>query len=712
MEIEKMKKVLFIGIFLSLSCIVSAQIPHTDKSYDYLFGWQDIYSSVPDVQNCYEGALTNDEKEYVLEYVNFIRYLHNLKPVFYDYGGDAAAQKAALIQVANGQLSHTPPSNWSCYSQEGFIGSENSNLHLQWGMGQGSEIDSRSSIVGWMIDKNSQNAQDRCGHRRAIINPFVTSISFGRVDGQGPAGWTMAAALKYMDNVNGDISDKPIEFVAYPYQNYPPNLVDKSWYLSFSPYYDMNHNFGNTNIVYDNTTVEMTDDNGNPISTGSYTWDFEGWGAVQNNFRWKASGLQNEVKYNVEIKNVVVNGQNRNYSYWFKLTNNVYALKPETPVLSFPQNNATNVNTTTSFSWSFPQFANKFQFQLATDYNFVNLIKDTITSINGITVRNLEPSTTYFWQVRAINDNGTSEWSETSYFTTAAPQPGPPTLAYPPDGADDVPRDVVLRWHPKAGAERYHLQVSDKSNFSGFSTIDDMQITDTSYSINPNDLEYDKQYYWHIAAITGGQKGEYSETWKFKTKKADPTPDKPDLLSPENGATDVPLVATLKWEAVLYAQHYTIKIATDDGFSSSGTVLTKTVDTNEYQVPPQILQPSTKYYWKVQAWNDGGIGDWSRTFEFTTTAGGRVKEYIVTDGISISPNPVQDNLHINIIKPMESSATLIINNILGESVFEIDLNQFPINGKLNINISNLTEGIYFIRINTHNSIYLTKFVKE
>lgn len=707
-----MKKLLYFIVFAVALSTTFSQVPYNDNSYHYLFGWQDIYASIPDVPSCNEGALTTAEKEYVLEYINFIRYLHDLKPVVYDYGGDDAAQKAALIQAANGQLSHTPPPTWSCYSQEGYDGSMNSNLHLQWGMGQGAEIDSRSSVIGWMMDNNSQNAEDRCGHRRAIINPFVTAISFGRVDGQGPAGWTMAAALKYMDNIEGNISDQPLEFVAYPYHNYPPDLVDKSWFLSFSPYYDMNNNFGNSNIQYENASVSMTDENDNPIPVSNYSFDYEGWGAVHNNFRWKATGLQNEVKYNVEVKNVVVNGQNRNYSYWFKLTTNVYGLKPETPLLSFPSNNAKNVNTSTSFSWSLPKFSNKFQFQIAKDNNFTNLIKDTITSVNGIMVNNLELSTTYYWHVLAMNDNGSSEWSETFSFTTSAPQPGPPTLAYPPDGTEDVSRDVVLRWHPKSGAERYHIQVSNKSNFSGFSTIDDMHITDTSFAVNSSDLEYDTDYYWHIAAYIGGEKGEFSETWKFRTKKSDPKPEKPTLASPDDGAVDVPLTVVLQWDDVLYAQHYTLKIATDDNFTTSNTVLTQNTDISEFQVPPQLLQKTTKYYWKVQSWNETGISDWSRTFSFTTGTGVGVKEQIITDGIYISPNPVNDYIYLTIRNAIDSKAILSITNLLGEIVFEANMEPSTDNDRYEINTSNLSQGIYFIRINTNNSIYLTKFVKE
>ncbi len=707
-----MKKLLIIMVFLAQSSLIFAQIPYSEKSYDYLFGWQDIYATVPDVPSCQEGALTTAEKEYVLEYVNFIRYLHNLKPVVYDYGGDVKAQKAALIQVANGQLSHTPPTSWNCYSQDGYDGSENSNLHLQWGISEGQQIDSRVSIVGWMLDNMSQNAQDRCGHRRAIINPFVTSISFGRVDGQGPAGWAMAAALKFMDNVNGNISDQPVEFVAYPYHNYPPNLVDKNWYLSFSPYYDMYECFGNSNISYDNTSVEMTDDNGNTISVGSYTWDFEGWGAVQNNFRWKASGLQDEVKYNVTIKNVVVNGQNKDYTYWFKLTNNVYGQKPEAPVLSYPQNNATNVSTSVNFSWSIPSFTNKFQFQLAKDIDFAMKVKDTITSANGMIVKNLDVSTTYYWHVKAINENGSSEWSETFSFTTAEPLPDPPTLVYPSDNSTDVPRDVVLRWNSKVGAEKYHLQVSKNNGFTGFSTIDDMKITDTSYAVNSSDLEYNTKYYWHVSAFVNGQQGPYSTIWSFTTKASDPVPSVAKLVYPENGASNIPLNVTLQWEAVQYAQHYTVVIATDDKFSTTSKVLTKNVDTNEFQVPENTLQPLTKYYWKVQAWNETGIGDWSKIFSFTTNDGSAVKEQIITDGISISPNPVNDNLSMKFINPIDAQAKLTITNLLGESVLEIDLNPLSQDGIMHINTRNLTQGVYFIRINTNNYIYLSKFVKN
>jgi hypothetical protein len=39
------------------------------------------------------------------------------------------AQKAALMSV-NGQLSHSPPSTWTCYTSDGAQASGSTDLHL------------------------------------------------------------------------------------------------------------------------------------------------------------------------------------------------------------------------------------------------------------------------------------------------------------------------------------------------------------------------------------------------------------------------------------------------------------------------------------------------------------------------------------------------------------------------------------------------------
>jgi len=48
--------------------------------------------------------------------------------------------------------------------------------------------------------------------------------------------------------------------------------------------------------------------------------------------------------------------------------------------------------------------------------------------------------------------------------------------------------------------------------------------------------------------------------------------------------------------------------------------------------------------------------------------------------LAISPNPVNDNLSMKFIKPIDAQAKLTITNLLGESVLEIDLNPLSQDG--------------------------------
>ncbi|HNS00797.1 MAG TPA: hypothetical protein PKM78_00220 [Anaerolineae bacterium] len=95
-------------------------------------------------------------------------------------------------------------------------------------------------------------------------------------------------------------------------------------------------------------------------------------------------------------------------------------------------------------------------------------------------------------------------------------------------------------------------------------------------------------------------------------------PGAPTLLTPANGALNVPAAPTFTWNAVAGASSYSIQVATDAGFSNivasasglSGTSWTSNV----------TLNTSTTYYWRVWAANACGTGAYSATWSFTTVA--------------------------------------------------------------------------------------------
>lgn len=709
-------KFLNLIIFLSIMLFfkANAQIVYINETGNSIQAWQDHYDQAPNVQTCSEGVLKDSEKQAVLNYINLIRSIHNLMPVEYDYTGDIYAQKSALIQVANSFLSHTPPTSASCYSQAGYDGSVNSNLFLYQMSGSGSDIDSRDAVTGWMQDNQSANAVDRCGHRRAIINPFVTRISFGRVDGQSnvSSNWGISMALKYMDNVDGDISTRPIEFVAYPYQAYPPALVDKSFYLSFSPFYDMTAWYKNTNIDYTNAQITVKTEDGTPLNVNSIIWDFEGWGAVHNNLRWKVDGLQNEVKYIVDIKNILVNGQSKDYNYWFKLTNNIFNQKPGVPVLSYPADNAQNMSLNLSFSWSVVEYAYKYRFQIAKDFNFQNLVKDIEVTSNGYVMQGLEPTTTYYWRVKAINDIGESEWAQTRTFTTSAPKPDKPTLVYPENNATGISTFTQFKWNNIPGAEKYQIQVSYKSDFSGLSVIiDKNDITDTVYTAPDGKLQPGTTYYWRVASIAGTQKSSYSTSWSFKTKDKDPIPAVATLLSPGNDATDVGLTPLLDWDDIPYALKYKVQISTNFNFAQDNTLVNETVNASNYQVKAGVLQANTKYFWRVQSIGESGASDWSLIWIFNTGNGASVDEKIINNGlVEILPNPASNFVNIKVNKELSEKSIIEIYDLLGNVVLKSNINSVT-NSEFLVNMTTLQCGLYYFVIKSDGRFYTGKIEK-
>lgn len=689
---------------------VNAFSQKNDNIYKIL-GWEEHYTQAPNVQGCFEGVLKDSEKAEVLNYVNFIRSIHGLKPVQYDLNGDKYAQKSSLIMAANSALSHQPPSSWSCYSNDGYYGAEKSNLHLNRSTSNTLNPKSIESIIGWMIDDKSGNAPDRCGHRRAIINPFLTSIAFGRVDGKSNVDnyYCSGMSLLYLDRVNGGIQDRPIEFVAYPYQNYPIELVNKSWYLSFSPFYDMNSWNRNNNVDYSNTEVKVATEDGQQLKVHSYIYDAEGWGAIHNNFRWMVDGLQNEVRYNVNIKGIVVNGQSKEYSYWFKLTNNVMGLKPNTPILSYPADGASNMPFNLAFSWSISEFTYKYRFQLSKNPDMSQPIKDEASISNGFVVNGLEQLTTYYWRVKAINDVGESDWTPIRSFTTAAPKPDKPELVYPPNESTEISVTPTLSWKLIPSAEEYQVQVSLKNDFSGFTVIVDSFTPDTTYTVPFEKLEPQNTYYWRVRSKAGGENSTWSSTWKFKTKQPDPIPDVTNLNEPKLNEENVKLNTKFSWAKVEYAIQYRLQISKSSMFPQQDIILNKLIDTNEYQLMGnEMLQPKTKYFWRVQSIGEAGFSNWSSTFNFTTEEGQKVTNYLFNNLVELFPNPTDDYIILSFRYPEVISGVEILD-IFGNKLTTLsDIST----ESTRLSLIGYSSGLYFVKVTTPKGIILEKFLKK
>jgi len=487
-----------------------------------LLGLSDYYDVVPDLNSCKEGTLKDSEKQKVLQQVNYIRKIHGLKPVVYDNSYDAKTAKAALIIAANEALNHTPPSSVKCFSQNGYDGSANSNLYIQWFYGTNYPT-SESSINGWIQDMNVEP----CGHRRWLTDPFLKFVSFGRVDGAsaknagfGVTGMTIYVISDNKDNLSGWDSN----YVAYPYHAYPKAFFfdsqNKNWYLSFTAVMDRVNYWNNQKVNYTSASVEMKDDGGAVVAVSSLQYENDGYG-VPNLIKWKASILPDK-KYWVTVKNVDMGGVKKNFNYWFNVTDAPPQGDPPktAPSLSNPANNATNQDINPTLSWASVIDATFYNLMYSTTSDF----SANVTNVDNVQLLFYKPTlnenTKYFWKVCAANQWGTGPYSSVRNFTTKKLPYIPVVTLTPVDRETNVYEKTLFSWNKITGGTSYTLQIAKSEDFQ-MTTVEEKGLSDTTYNLKPSVLEPATLYYWRVRVLGMAGAGAWSTISSFWS--ADPS---------------------------------------------------------------------------------------------------------------------------------------------------------------------------------------------
>src|SRR5690606_19029575 len=97
------------------------------------------------------------------------------------------------------------------------------------------------------------------------------------------------------------------------------------------------------------------------------------------------------------------------------------------------------------------------------------------------------------------------------------PPPPAPVPTAPQNLAGGVPAAAALEWNPADGAETYHVQVSENSEFT---TLAFEQSTITQDTATAAGLATGTQYFWRVRATNAAGDSEWSETWSFTTQAA------------------------------------------------------------------------------------------------------------------------------------------------------------------------------------------------
>jgi len=188
---------------------------------------------------------------------------------------------------------------------------------------------------------------------------------------------------------------------------------------------------------------------------------------------------------------------------------------------SAPANATSVLGSSQTLSWGASVGATSYEYCFDTsDNSTCNSSWINSSGATAVTVNGLAAGTTYFWQVRATNSNGTTYANSSSWwrFTIqAGSPPGAFNKSSPSNGATGVATNTTIRWGASSGATRYEVCVdtSNNNNCDGSWTS-----VGTARQATVSGMARRTTYYWQVRAVNanGLTNANNGTWWRYTTR--------------------------------------------------------------------------------------------------------------------------------------------------------------------------------------------------
>jgi uncharacterized lipoprotein YddW (UPF0748 family) len=218
-------------------------------------------------------------------------------------------------------------------------------------------------------------------------------------------------------------------------------------------------------------------------------------------------------------KRFVATALDRNHNE--SVPSNILTIEPPAaPELVSPADGATDAADDLALEWRYADGASEYFAQAGAAPGFAN---ELIAYADGyrdttLSIENLQGETTYYWRVKSKNPAGESDWTTTRSFTTAFP--ASPELLSPIHASIDLPANSVeLVWSDNPIAESYDVQIAATMGFTDATILDTIEgIEDTTTTLT--NLDYNKVYFWRVAATNSYGTSRYTTPFGFRTASA------------------------------------------------------------------------------------------------------------------------------------------------------------------------------------------------
>jgi hypothetical protein len=472
---------------------------------------------------------------------------------------------------------------------------------LSWGSSTG------AASYEYCVDTTDDGA---CGSSWTSTGSFLNAQPSGLAGGT-PHFWQVRAV-----NIGGTTYADNGTWWRFTTQANPPGTFNKSapsdqaQDQSTSPALSWGSSSGAASYEY---CVDTTNDG---ACGGSWT----STGTARNA---QPSGLAAGTPHFWQVRAVSAGGTTyANNGTWWRFT--TQAAPPGTFNKSAPSDLAPDQSTSPALSWGSSSGAASYEYCVDTTND--SACGGSWTSTG--TVRNAQPSglvagTQHFWQVRAVNDGGTTyansgTWWRFTTQSTPPPAPGQFGKSAPADQAADQSTSPALSWGASSGVASYEYCV-DTTNDGACGGS--WTSTGSVPNAQPSGLAAGTTHFWQVRALNGGGTtyADNGTWWRFTTQSTlPPIPGQFGKSAPTNGAPNQLANLTLSWGQSSGALGYEFCYDTSDDSACTGwqpTGASRTASLTN-------LQPGTQYYWQVRAYiEDSVYADGGAWWSFTTQDG-------------------------------------------------------------------------------------------
>ncbi|MCD6162710.1 MAG: right-handed parallel beta-helix repeat-containing protein [candidate division Zixibacteria bacterium] len=187
---------------------------------------------------------------------------------------------------------------------------------------------------------------------------------------------------------------------------------------------------------------------------------------------------------------------------------------PATPTLASPANGATNLSQPVVLNWNNVATATYYHVQIDNNSDFGSPEIDNGSATSSqYNASGLEGSTRYYWRVQAGNSGGTSSWSSSRYFTTAAPDEDDPVISNVNSG-NITSNSAAITWTTDEPATS-QIDYGFTSSYGLSTTVDPSLIT--NHEVILTGLQRDNDYHFRVRSADASDNEAVSGDYTFHT---------------------------------------------------------------------------------------------------------------------------------------------------------------------------------------------------